>query len=71
MRGQIYIKRDVPFELYEVNILEAGDDELVKISEEMGLALNLEEMRAIKAYFMGKGRNPNFYEYLLKFLYFL
>ncbi|MEM2442965.1 MAG: phosphoribosylformylglycinamidine synthase subunit PurL [Candidatus Bathyarchaeia archaeon] len=58
MRGQIYIKRDVPFELYEVNILEAGDDELVRISEEMGLALNLEEMRAIKSYFAGKGRNP-------------
>ncbi|MEM2749814.1 MAG: phosphoribosylformylglycinamidine synthase subunit PurL, partial [Candidatus Bathyarchaeia archaeon] len=58
MRGQIYIKRDVPFELYEVNILEAGDDELVKISEEMGLALNLEEMRAIKSYFASKRRNP-------------
>jgi len=59
MMGRIYIRRrDVPFELYEVNLLEAGDEELVKISEEMGLALNLEEMRAIKAYFMGKGRNP-------------
>ncbi|MEM2028956.1 MAG: AIR synthase related protein [Candidatus Bathyarchaeia archaeon] len=55
---QIYIKRDVPFDLYEVNLLEASDEDLVKISGEMGLALNLEEMQAIKAYFTGKRRNP-------------
>ncbi|MEM3479027.1 MAG: phosphoribosylformylglycinamidine synthase subunit PurL [Candidatus Bathyarchaeia archaeon] len=55
---QIYIKRDVPFDLYEVNLLDASDEDLVKISDEMGLALNLEEMQAIKTYFMKKLRNP-------------
>jgi len=55
---RLYIKRDLPFELYEVNVLEANDDDLVRISEEMGLALSLEEMRAIKLYFSKKGRNP-------------
>jgi phosphoribosylformylglycinamidine synthase len=58
MTGQIYIRKDLPFEIYEVNVLEAGDDDLLRISEEMGLALNLEEMKAIKAYFIEKHRNP-------------
>ncbi|MEM2320654.1 MAG: phosphoribosylformylglycinamidine synthase subunit PurL [Candidatus Bathyarchaeia archaeon] len=58
MRKQFYIRKNLPFELYEVNILEANDGDLTKISEEMGLALNLEEMRAIKLYFSQKGRNP-------------
>jgi len=55
---QIYIRKDLPFEVYEVNVLDAGDEELIRISEEMGLALNLEEMKAVKAYFSRKGRNP-------------
>ncbi|MEM2352216.1 MAG: phosphoribosylformylglycinamidine synthase subunit PurL [Thermoproteota archaeon] len=58
MREQLYIRKSLPFDVYEVNILEAGDDDLIRVSEEMGLALNLEEMRAIKSYFSRKGRNP-------------
>ncbi len=54
----LYIKADVPFELYEINVLDAGDDELLKISRELGLALNLEEMKRIKSYFSRIGRNP-------------
>lgn len=45
-------------EVYEVDILNASDDELVRISEEMGLALNLDEMRRIQEYFRREGRNP-------------
>ncbi|MEM1586106.1 MAG: phosphoribosylformylglycinamidine synthase subunit PurL [Candidatus Bathyarchaeia archaeon] len=58
MRRQLYTRRDLPFELYEVDILGASDDDLAKISEEMGLALNLEEMMAVKTYFSQRGRNP-------------
>lgn len=60
MRSNIslYIKVDVPFELYEINILEAGDKELLQISRELGLELNLTEMRKVKAYFRELGRNP-------------
>jgi len=54
----MYRKIDVPFELYEVLILDADDDQLVKISKELGLALNLDEMKRIKDYFRKKGRNP-------------
>jgi len=58
MMGQMYIRKDLPFEIYEVNVFEASDEDLLRISEEMGLALNLEEMKAIRAYFMEKHRNP-------------
>ena len=44
--------------VYEINLLEASDEELKKISEERQLSLSLEEMRKIKAYFKEKGRNP-------------
>jgi len=58
MSISLYIRRDLPFELYEVNIQEANDEQLMRISEEMGLALNLREMKAIKDYFRKEGRNP-------------
>jgi phosphoribosylformylglycinamidine synthase len=53
----VYISRNLPFELYEVDILNASD-ELAVISDEMGLALSVDEMRRIKEYFRQKGRNP-------------
>ncbi len=54
----MYRKVDVPFELYEIEILKASDDELAKISQEMGLALSVDEMKRIQDYFRQKGRNP-------------
>ena len=58
MSKQLYVKKNLPFDLYEINILEADEKDLLKISEEMGLALNLEEMLAVKNYFVSKHRNP-------------
>ncbi|MBS7648808.1 phosphoribosylformylglycinamidine synthase, partial [Candidatus Bathyarchaeota archaeon] len=58
MNKHLYVKKDLPFEIYEINILEADEKDLLKISEEMGLALNLEEMLTIKNYFSQKRRNP-------------
>ena len=58
MSCALYIKKDLPFELYEINLLKAGENELLRISEELGLALNLQEMKALKEYFTKKGRNP-------------
>ncbi|RJS85990.1 phosphoribosylformylglycinamidine synthase subunit PurL [Candidatus Bathyarchaeota archaeon] len=58
MSRVLYTRRKVPFELLEVNLLSAKDADLIKISEEMGLALNLQEMRRIKEYFKSLGRNP-------------
>lgn len=42
----------------EVRITEADDRELMRISDVMGLSLNLEEMRRIQAYFKSKRREP-------------
>ncbi len=53
-----YKKRDVPFEIHEVNILEAEDDDLEEISRESGVGLSLDEMKMVKEHFEGLGRNP-------------
>ena len=58
MRPSLYIRRNLPFPLFEINILEAPDQQLLNISRELGLALNLQEMKAIQQYFQKKGRNP-------------
>jgi len=54
----LYARRGLPFELLEVNILSVGDRELLRVSGELGLALGLEEMRAVQGYFSSLGRSP-------------
>ncbi|MDH5419113.1 MAG: phosphoribosylformylglycinamidine synthase subunit PurL [Candidatus Bathyarchaeota archaeon] len=54
----LYAKRNVPFELFEVNLLDADDKQLLQISGEMGIGLNLNEMKAVQRYFSRKKRNP-------------
>ncbi len=53
-----YVKRDVPFELVEINLQGAENKELLQISRELGIGLNLIEMKAVKDYFSKKKRNP-------------
>ena len=45
-------------EINKVEIIEAGDEELQRISSEGVLSLSPEEMKAVKDYFRQKGRNP-------------
>ncbi|MFQ6120609.1 MAG: hypothetical protein ACE5KE_12100, partial [Methanosarcinales archaeon] len=47
----IYKKADVPFELFYIDFRKADDDTLRQISKERGVALNLDNMRNIKAYY--------------------
>ena len=54
----LYVKRDVPFELFEVNLLGANDKQLLQISRESGIGLNINEMKAVQKYFFRKKRNP-------------
>jgi phosphoribosylformylglycinamidine synthase len=42
----------------EIEILGKSDEELLRISKDYMLALNLEEMKRIQEYFSKKGRNP-------------
>lgn len=55
---RLYIPRDVPFELAEIDLEHASDDQLKEISDESGTALALDEMRRIRDHFKDKGRNP-------------
>jgi len=51
-------RREVSFDLHEVDLKGATDKELLEISDLMGLNLSLEEMRDIRAHFLSKGRTP-------------
>lgn len=52
------VRRDVPFPLYDIDIIGASDADLRSISSDMSLSLSLDEMRTIKEYFSKEGRNP-------------
>ena len=59
MISSLYLKReDLPFDLFELDLSRADDSQLLQLSRELGLALNLEEMRECKRYFSERGRNP-------------
>lgn len=53
-----YKELNKPFELVEINILEASDETLEEISKERQLSLSLDEMHKIQNHFKEKGRNP-------------
>ena len=58
MTSRIFIRRKVPFSLFEVGLNKAVDRRLIEISNKLGVGLNLEEMRSVKEYFAEKRRNP-------------
>lgn len=55
---QFFKKIDLPFELYEIDLFSASDEDLKDISDYMGLALSVDEMRGIREYFREKNRLP-------------
>jgi phosphoribosylformylglycinamidine synthase len=58
MTSSLYIRRETPLPVFEINLLEATDEQLSKVNQELGLALNIQEMKAVQKYFREKGRNP-------------
>jgi phosphoribosylformylglycinamidine synthase len=54
----LFKKRNVSFDLYNVDLFLASDDNLQEISDKMGIALSKEEMKTIKEYFRHKNRIP-------------
>jgi len=58
MTTSLYIRRKTAFPIFEVNLLETSDQQLLEISQELGLGLNLQEMKSVREYFRKKGRNP-------------
>jgi phosphoribosylformylglycinamidine synthase len=55
---RLFIKKDVPFDLFEIDLFSATDEELQGISDKMGTALALPEMKRIVNYFKEKKRKP-------------
>ncbi|MCK5593403.1 phosphoribosylformylglycinamidine synthase, partial [Candidatus Bathyarchaeota archaeon] len=58
MTCSLYIHRKTPFPLFEINILETNEQQLLEISRETGVGLNLQEMKAVQEYFRKRKRNP-------------
>jgi len=58
MSPALYTRKNVPFELTEINLLNADDKQLLQISRELGIGLDLKEMRSLQEYSRSKGRNP-------------
>jgi phosphoribosylformylglycinamidine synthase len=55
---KLFIKKDYPFNLFEIDLFSATDEELQGISDKMGIALALPEMKRIRDYFKEKKRKP-------------
>jgi len=51
-------RRALPFPLHDILLRDASAHELEAISEQMGLALSIDEMRRIQVHFQGLGRDP-------------
>ncbi len=58
MAESLYERIEAPFSFFRVHLLEATDEELLRISRERNLALSLDEMRMMRDYFRTEGRDP-------------
>lgn len=53
-----YAKVNLPFPLFEVHLGGLSGSELLQASQELGIGLNLQEMKACQSYFSKAMRNP-------------
>lgn len=56
--GERFRRRSLSFSMHDVVIRDASSEELAQISERLGLALSVDEMRRIQEYFRGIRREP-------------
>ncbi len=54
----LFTKRPRTKDVYDINVSAASDPDLLQISDQMGLALALPEMKRIQQYFGERHRNP-------------
>jgi phosphoribosylformylglycinamidine synthase II len=54
----LYSRADAAFHMHIVNTADATDKQLMEVSGELGLCLNLHEMKQIQTYFKAQKRNP-------------
>jgi phosphoribosylformylglycinamidine synthase II len=60
---KLYIRRDVPFELVEIDLPSATDDQLMELSRDSGTGLSLDEMHRVREHFEQRGRIPTDVEF--------
>lgn len=53
-----YIRSEEQFELFFVNLLDASDEQMLRVSGERSLSLNLGEMKRVRKHFSGLKRHP-------------
>jgi phosphoribosylformylglycinamidine synthase len=58
MTASLYIRRKTQFLIFEINLHEATDRQLLDISNELSIGLNLQEMKTVQEHFRTKRRNP-------------
>ena len=59
MNANLYIRTKKNYAFFEVAIAQATDAQLLEISNELALGLNIEEMKAVQTYFKLENRNPS------------
>src|SRR3972149_11892485 len=59
MSRSLYNKRPLSFQFHEVRLKGAADKQLLQVSRELAIGLNLEEMKKVQKYFSQKNRNPS------------
>jgi phosphoribosylformylglycinamidine synthase len=52
-------RRQVPFELFDIDLPAASDAELMQLSSSLGLSLSLDEMKRVREYFVARGSVPS------------
>ena len=60
---KLYMRRDLPFELVEIDLDSATDVQLAELSKDSGTGLSLDEMYRIRDFFREKARNPTDVEF--------
>ena len=55
---KLFTRKCKDFDCFEIDLKSASDNELKAISDKLGVALALPEMKRIKDYFKSKNRNP-------------
>ena len=58
MKRTLYSVSAADDSVHEINLLEASGTQLVEISDELGLCMNLQEMKTVQAYFRTEKRKP-------------
>ena len=62
MSSNLIIQNKPNSKLYEIDLVKASNKELVKISTNFSLGLNLREMKTVQKYFQKQQRYPTYLE---------